>query len=64
MTNLYIAFHRFVIGLTKSNRYLFAERGNSEELLLRFNMPTDTAVERKGKKRVIIRTIGSESVAL
>jgi hypothetical protein len=53
-----IAFHKFVIGLRKNNSYLLSQTGNADQTPLYFDMPTNTTIEGKGEKFVIIRTGG------
>jgi hypothetical protein len=53
-----IAFHKFVIGLRKNNSYLLSQIGNANQTPLYFDTPTNTTIEGKGEKSVIICTIG------
>jgi hypothetical protein len=53
-----IAFHKFVIGLSKNNSYLLSQIGNANQTPLYFYMPTNTTIKGKGEKSVIIHTSG------
>jgi hypothetical protein len=55
-----ITFHKFVIGLRKNHSYLLSQTGNADRTPLYFDMPTNTTIEGKGEKSVIIRTGGYE----
>jgi hypothetical protein len=58
--NKIIAFHKFVIGLRKINSYLLSQIGNTDQTPLYLDMPTNTTIEGKGEKSVIIRRSGCE----
>jgi hypothetical protein len=56
-----IAFHKFAIGLRKNNSYLLSQTGNADQTPLYFDTPTNTTIEGKVEKSVIIRKSGCES---
>lgn len=57
-----VAFQRHVIALRKSHDYLCGQMGNGDETAVYFDMPSNTTVEEKGAKSVIVRTTGNEKV--
>jgi hypothetical protein len=55
-----IAFHKFVIRPRKNSSCLLSKMGSMDQTPLYFDMLTNTTIEGKGEKSVIVRTSGCE----
>lgn len=53
-------FQRYVIKLRKQHSYLMGQIGNADETPVYFDMPSNTTVDDKGAKSVLVRTTGND----
>lgn len=59
-----IKFQRYVISLRKKYSYLLGQMGNADQTPVYFDMPSNTTVNKKGAKSVLIKSTGNEKARI
>lgn len=57
-----LSFQRYIIKLRHAHNYLMSQIGNCDQTPVFFYMPSNTTVNTKGEKTVMIRTTGCEKL--
>ena len=59
-----LQFQRHVIALRKEHSYMLSQIGNADETPVYFDMPSNTTIDDKGAKSVIIKGTGNEKARM
>ena len=57
-------YQRYITNLTKTRNFLMGQTGNANETAIYLDMPPNYTLEKKGVKKVLLKTTGCEKLHL